>query len=103
MQRKLAQHFFPFGGELQVNFAAILRPTLPVDKSGGLQAVHKLNRAVMLDLQALGKLGNLGTHVRRQPLQREKELMLARLKTCFACCPLAKPQEPANVVPELGQ
>ena len=103
MQRKLAQHFFTLGRELQMNFAAVFRPALAAYKAAGLEAIHQLNRAMVLDLETFGDFGDLGTDVERQPLEREKKLMLARLKTCLARRPLAEPQEPAYLVPELGQ
>jgi hypothetical protein len=91
MQRKFTQHLFTLRGELQVNFAAIFRPALAADESGGLKAVHQFNGAMVLDLQALGYFGDLGADVQRQPLEREKKLMLTRLKTCLAGCSLAEP------------
>ncbi len=91
MQRQLAQHFFALGRQLQVNFAAIFRPALAAHKSGGFQAVDQFHRTMVLDLQAFGDFGDLRADVRRQPLKREKKLMLARLKTGLARGPLAEP------------
>ncbi len=91
MQRKLAQHFFTLGGELQMNFAAVFRPALATDKAAGLETVHQLNRAMVLNLETFGDFGDLGTHVERQSLEREKKLMLAGLETRLARRPLAKP------------
>ncbi|HWH60338.1 MAG TPA: hypothetical protein VN682_22100 [Terriglobales bacterium] len=103
MKRKLAQHLFPFGGELQVNFAAVFRAALAAHKATCFQTVHQFNGAMVLDLEALGDFGDLGADIRRQPLEREKKLVLTRLKTRLAGCPLAESQEPAYLVPELGQ
>lgn len=74
-----------------MNFAAIFRPALAAHKSGGFQAVHQFNGAVVLDLEALGDFSDLGADILRQPFEREKKLMLARLQTCLARCPLAEP------------
>ena len=57
----------------------------------------------MLNLQPLGNLRDLGPDIRRQPLQRKKQLMLSRLQACITSRSFAKPQEPANLVPELSQ
>jgi len=58
---------------------------------------------VMLYLQPLGNLRDFGPDIRRQPLQRKKKLVLARLQACVTSRSFTKPQEPANLVPELSQ
>ena len=91
MQREFTQDLLPLRRKLQVHLAAIFVTALAAYKSGSFQPVHQLDRAVVLDLQALGNFRDLGTHMQWQPLKRKKKLVLARLKTCLARRPLAEP------------
>ncbi len=88
---------------MQQHFASVLRSPFALHKAAGFQAVYQFDGTVMLDLQPLGDFRDLGSHVRRQSLEREKELVLARLQSRVTRCSFAKPQEPANLVPELRQ
>ena len=81
MQREFTQDLLPLRRKLQVHLAAIFGTALAAYKSGSFQPVHQLDRAVVLDLQALGNFRDLGTHMQWQPLKRKKKLVLARLKT----------------------
>jgi len=74
-----------------------------VNKATSLQPIHQFDSAVMLDLQPLGQFRNLGTNLRWQTLDGEKKLVLTWFQSRVARCSFAKPQKPANLVPEFGQ
>ncbi len=78
-QSHLPENFFGAPREAQENLPAILSPADSLQKAVRLQPVRQLNRAVMLDLQALGKQSDGGVAGSRQSFDRQQRLILLRL------------------------
>ena len=74
-----------------------------MNQPAGLQAVDQFNRAVMLNLQPLGKRSNGCSLAAGQSLHRQKRLMLLRLQPCGPRRLLAEIQEPPKLVAEFPQ
>jgi hypothetical protein len=81
MERQLHQDLFTPWRKFEQHFAPIVASTLPPDVPGTGEPVCEFDGAVMLDLQALREFADPGSNIRRQTLQRQHQLMLARLQT----------------------
>ena len=89
--------------DAQQNFAAVRAATDSLEQSVKLHAVHQLDGAVMLDLQALGKHAH-GSFLRaRQSLNRQQGLMLLRLDAGGTRGLLAEIHEPPDLVAKFRQ
>jgi hypothetical protein len=76
MQRQITQDLLAFGSEREQHLAAVFSGAQPADVSGLDQAVHELDRTVMLDLQTLGEFPNRGPHVSGEAFYAEHQLVL---------------------------
>ena len=101
MPRKLAQHAFPLGRELQHHFAAIDIAGIALHQSVLLAPIHQLHRTVVLNLHSIGNI----THRRRRGLrlERKQKLILLRFEAGFTRSLLAESQETPDVVTKLRQ
>jgi len=97
------QHPPALRGEPDIDLAPVALPPLAPDEAPALQAIDQLDRAVVLDLEPLRQLADRRLPIRRQPPQRQEQLVLLRLETDGARCLLAPAQELPEPVPELGK
>jgi len=63
VQRQITQDLLAFRSQFQKHFAAIGATRLPAHISGFGEAIHELDRAVMLDVQARREFSNARPHV----------------------------------------
>jgi hypothetical protein len=76
VQRKFAQHSFPFGSERQENFAPVILAFLSLHISSGGETVHQFYRAVVSDLQLLCQFPNHRARSAWKAFQSQHQLML---------------------------
>ena len=71
--------------------------------AGFCQAVYQFHCAVVLDLQACGKLSDQGPRALRQAFQGQQQLMLLRLQPRAACGLLAEVKEVADLISQFRE
>ena len=102
MQRQFLQYFLPLGRQAYVDLSPVIDAAAAANQRPFLQPVDQLDRAVMLNLQALRQVGNACSLFRAYRLGGQHELMLLRLNSCATGSLLAEVQEAPDVVAELG-
>lgn len=90
VQREFAQHLLPTRSEADVNLAAILGPPITLDEIFFFEAAYQLDCAVMLNLQALGEVGNTRAVAASGAAQGQHKLMVLRLDACTSRCLLTE-------------
>ena len=99
MKREMTQNLLSPRGQRKQHFAAVLAAALAADIPSRGQPVDQFNRAVMLNLQALRQFADAGANPCGQSLERQHELVLARLQPGVASGLFAEMQEAADLVP----
>lgn len=97
------QQPFARGRQPDIHLAPVLFRHASRRRSAFAQPVDQLDRAVVPDLQARSQLADGGSHLRRQSLDREQQLVLLRLQAVRARRFLAISQEPADLMTEFRQ
>ncbi len=103
VQREGAQYALAFGKEPYQHLAAIRLAAMPCRQPGTFESVDQLYRAVMFQLHAFSEHANGWMQVRREPLDREQQLVLFRFKPGRARSDFAEVQKTSDLVPELRQ
>jgi hypothetical protein len=88
--------------KFHVHFAPVFVAPGSLNESSLGQPVHELNCAVVLELEALSEIRDVGARRFTSPLHGKHQLMVLRLQTCFAGHFLAEAQETADLVAKLG-
>src|SRR6202046_3455171 len=102
-QRHSAQPFFSTSGQVKHDRTAIFLPARTADQTLSFQTIGQFYRAVMLNLQALGKDADGGQPVWRQALDSQQRLMLLRFQARIPRRFLAEIQETPDLVAEIRQ
>lgn len=103
MQREFGEHLFSLGGKRKQHFATIILCPGAVNKSSRFQAIYQFHGAVVADLHAIGHIANSRTQSGGYSLDRQHELILASLQTCFFYRFLTEVEKPPDLKSELGQ
>ena len=93
----------PFGGDLDEDFAPVGAGLSPAHEAALGQAVDQLDRAVMLDLNSFGELGDSGLGALGKTLQGKQQLVLAGLEAGRVGSVLAEAEKAPELVAELGE
>src|SRR5437868_14948209 len=99
VERELSEDFLAFRSQRHQYLAPITARPVALYEPVCRQTVHQLDRAVMLDLQALGQFTDPWANIPGQAFQRQKQLVLTRLQACPARGLLAETKETADLVP----
>ena len=103
MQGEFAEDFLASGREGEEDFAAIVLGAGAMDKASGFEAIDQFDGAVVADLHAIGQFADAGAHTGGHPFHGEHELILAAFEAGLLHHFLAKVEEAADLVTELGQ
>jgi len=101
-QREFAQHLFTLRSEFDEHAPLILIVATALDEVTLYHTINQLDRTVVLNLKSFGELADGSFSPLRQSLEREKQLMLLRLKTCFASNLLAEMQKAPDLIAKFG-
>src|SRR5215469_9640565 len=101
-QRELPQHLFTLRSEPDEHAPLILIVATALDKATLYHTINQLDRTVMLNLEPFGQLADGSFSPRGQSLEREKQLMLLRLKASLASTLLAEMQKAPNLIAKFG-
>ena len=102
-ESELTQHGAACRSEADPHFPLIVRARPPRDRARALETVDQLDRAVMPNEQSGGNLPNRGPGAIGQALNREKQLMLLRLKTVLFCSRFAEVKKLSDLPAEFGK
>lgn len=91
------------GGEPDPDFPFVLRAWSPEDRAAVLQAVYKLDSAVMLNKQAAGQFANGGLHALGESANSEQELMLLGFEAVLFGGGFTEMEEAPDLAPEFGE
>ena len=100
-ERELLQDGLPGIGDLKGDLTPIVLCLLAADETALRRARRQLDRAVVLNLQALRDHADRGARGGGQAFQRKEELVLLRLDPGAAGRRLAEVEEAANAVADL--
>lgn len=100
---KLLKQFRATARDAQYNLAAIGATADSLEQSVSLQTIRQLDRAVMLDLQPLGKHADGGFLCAQQAFNRQQRLMLLWLEARGASGLLAEIYKTPDLVAKFRQ
>jgi hypothetical protein len=103
MQRQLGKHLLTVRRKLYEDGTTIFRTARARDQSFLPQPINQLDRAVVLDLQALGKICDARLFPWGLALNGQHNLVVLRLDANVAGCGLAGTKKTPDLVPELRQ
>jgi hypothetical protein len=103
VQGKFAQYLFAARSKADVNLATILSAAVALNEVLFLETAYQLNRAVVLNLQALGEIGDTGAIAAGCTAQGQHQLMVLGLDAPAPSCQLAEMKEPPDLVTKLAQ
>lgn len=103
MQRQIAQHLLALGSQREQHLAAVLASARSPDVSGLHQTVHQFDRAVVLDLETLGKLSDRGPHVSGEAFDAEHQLVLPGFQAHGTGRLFTEGEEAAYLITQLRQ
>jgi hypothetical protein len=89
--------------EFEQHFAAILTIALAAQISTLAEAVHELDGAVVLNLQAICDFSDQRPHSIRNAFNRDENLMLARLQTSMPGSVFARAQVFPDLIADFSQ
>jgi len=77
---QFAKYFFAFRGKPQQDLTTVIPRTASPHQASGGKAVYQFDRAVVLQLQALGQRSNCRMQPVRQSLEGQHQLVLLRFQ-----------------------
>jgi hypothetical protein len=103
VQREMPQNPLALGREFHAHLSPVLVSAGLLDEAPLHQPVHQFDGAMVLELKALGQIGDGRPWVAAHTLHREHQLMVLRLDSGLPGRILAEVQETADLVTEFRQ
>jgi len=100
--RKLFQKCFAAARKAKIDLSAVASAARAANPASSFEPAAQFDGRVMPDLQALGERADRGLDSQPAPLDREERLVLLRFDSGGAGGRLAKVQEAADFVAEVG-
>jgi len=98
-----AEDGFSAAGDANANTPPIVGVRVPRDQSLGHETIDEPDRTVVFDVKTLGEAADGRRQLRRQPFQRQQQLMLARVEPGRTRRAFAERQKAADLIAEFGQ
>jgi len=100
---QMAQDTLAFGSKRKKHLPPVVPAAMSADKAARGEAIHELDRAVMLYLKPVGQFADTRAHALGHTLERQQQLMLPRFQAGCLGGVFTEMQKAPYLVPKFRQ